>query len=1156
MGETIRLMTFESDKQNIYEVSNQILIDRDITVMTAPSWHKNRKKALIKIAQNSYVNKIFRFITGSAKRFSNKIPRLKLVSVSFMDSSVVDFHQHNGILEIEDCFFGNVQESVVTGQFSKLTQASIRIDKTVFENCGSILNVLDIALRPHFNTSLDFTVIITDSIVRSTPGYFHHTAGLLINIANEIKRFNLTVVRTQFLYLTQALLVHTHQVSNVEFRVSNSVFRNNFFIRSSNLESVVSFTDCIYCTVFCGAAIKYKGKGLLNITDSQFVNNTSNKGGAVCLDGPNGFFNNVTFNNNKAIEYGGAMFIYLATARITSSQFMLNSASWKVKTTGKNKKDRSTGIGGALYCNGDVTITKSQFVHNCASIFGGSILHNGERLKLISNMFVGPRIYEDTSLHGSILYTKAQCSLIDNNFYSVSANSQGSVIFHSSDNIELIIKPKFTLTCNRGERLIRSFNHQPGKTEFSLLMFICKPCSDGQYSLEQEMIFLNNSQMESDVLLTCKKCPQGGVCENGIKSVPNFWGWKTLDGKSIKFLPCPSSTYCCSPGSCIGYDSCDLNRVGRLCGKCREGYGESVLSSVCVPNESCNGNILWPFVVITGCCYVVLLLYFKDIFSYIKLLVLKPFLFIQKLQTITETTDLDELDNFYVDLGNTETNPDGLIIRHDMLPNFIIENDESSMMRPDEDLDDNSVNFDEDIGIINDEFYSDSITERLLSSNYNTNTISPTRERTTSTVTTATNAVKITPTFEHSKQKKIKWYSHLFGIFKIIVFFYQMQLLSKVPSVLESSYEFQGPRFLKEFVTGIFNLKLTGSYFSFHLCMIKDLEPIFKRFLKIFFVLSLFVILALFYLSSKLILKVKTIFSIARHDREHNEQKHRLPLSIRVKCCLVQIFLLGFSTITTASFELLHCVTINGVNYSYINATAECNRGWYTCAKVLTAVWTLPFVFALFFANQLLREEKIHLNEFLFMLVFPPSFLYYTARNKYRENRKILYTQDELQARDHVLQVLEMPFKKKKKSIKSIWYWETMLIARRLILISVFVFFEEPISRLYVMFLPLTLFLVDHLRVQPYNHRLLNWMETGSLLGLVFLISINLFWAYNYETNVPANDQLDLISHIFLYVETFILLLPLFTLIVVIVVAASGTILKKVRRKRKVSKGL
>jgi len=125
-----------------------------------------------------------------------------------------------------------------------------------------------------------------------------------------------------------------------------------------------------------GGAI-YNKAGLLNVTNSSFVNNRSNLGfgGAIYnqyLDDDGIIYEailNVTdtsFTGNQA-EYGGAIFSNAPTDTITNSNFNNNS---------------STQEGGAIYNIYSLTLTNSNFTNNSAGTKGGAIYIYGGNLNI------------------------------------------------------------------------------------------------------------------------------------------------------------------------------------------------------------------------------------------------------------------------------------------------------------------------------------------------------------------------------------------------------------------------------------------------------------------------------------------------------------------------------------------------------------------------------------------------------------------------------------------------------------------------------------------------------------------------------------------------------------------------------------------------------
>ncbi|KAL9973718.1 hypothetical protein ACROYT_G020206 [Oculina patagonica] len=123
------------------------------------------------------------------------------------------------------------------------------------------------------------------------------------------------------------------------------------------------------------------------------------------------------------------------------------------------------------------------------------------------------------------------------------------------------------------------------------LKYSCQFCSPGFYSIQKGVsrgLTVNNT-------VECLQCPFGASCiDKNIAAKPNFWGYPTSDDPpSLKFMSCPEH-YCEEPTSeTQGYNSCQGNRTGTLCGKCSQGYSETLFSAECRKNEECNNYWFW-----------------------------------------------------------------------------------------------------------------------------------------------------------------------------------------------------------------------------------------------------------------------------------------------------------------------------------------------------------------------------------------------------------------------------------------------------------------------------------------------------------------------------------------------------------------------------------
>ena len=174
----------------------------------------------------------------------------------------------------------------------------------------------------------------------------------------------------------------------------------------------------------------------------------------------------------------------------------------------------------------------------------------------------------------------------------------------------------------------------------------CESCPRGLYSSYRGSAHINGVYATySDDLLTlntviarissvkksiyCTACPPGATCNYKIVSRGNFYGFMNKNGK-YEFITCPKN-YCCSQegSKCNSYDTCNVNRNGRLCGSCTEGNYISYFSNECVETSKCTAFtrlIFWIFYFGSAVFFTLTLCFTEDLLNALKVI----FLFIKK----------------------------------------------------------------------------------------------------------------------------------------------------------------------------------------------------------------------------------------------------------------------------------------------------------------------------------------------------------------------------------------------------------------------------------------------------------------------------------------------------------------------------------------------
>ena len=76
--------------------------------------------------------------------------------------------------------------------------------------------------------------------------------------------------------------------------------------------------------------------------------------------------------------------------------------------------------------------------------------------------------------------------------------------------------------------------------------------------------------------------------------------------------------------------------------------------------------------------------------------------------------------------------------------------------------------------------------------------------------------------------------------------------------------------------------------------------------------------------------------------------------------------------------------------------------------------------------------------------------------------------------------------------------WEGVYVFQKLILVCAAILIIHRLGKLITLLVLLLVFLVIHIRVQPYQERMVNVAEGYSLLSLILVVVVNLYWATSY----------------------------------------------------------
>ena len=244
---------------------------------------------------------------------------------------------------------------------------------------------------------------------------------------------------------------------------------------------------------------------------------------------------------------------------------------------------------------------------------------------------------------------------------------------------------------------------------------------------------------------------------------------------------------------------------------------------------------------------------------------------------------------------------------------------------------------------------------------------------------------------------------------------------------------------------------------------------------------------------------------------------------------ILELLLLGYANITKASLKLLTCVTVGSESVLFLQGNTVCWQWWQVFLGIAFAFFMFPFTAVLYWGSKKYYERKLSPKEILLALVLPVPYI---VRRTYRfiktqswNQSETTETEEEREECSRFTDVLYGPFRSPTDDIKGTLYWESVLVGRRLILLSIHALVVDPLLRMFLLTLTCVAVLYHHVLVFPFKERKANHSEAISLLVLVVISNINLCKAVLRSAGVtPIGPNL---THIKILEWTEVVLLAL-----------------------------
>ena len=372
--------------------------------------------------------------------------------------------------------------------------------------------------------------------------------------------------------------------------------------------------------------------------------------------------------------------------------------------------------------------------------------------------------------------------------------------------------------------------------------------------------------------------------------------------------------------------------------------------------------------------------------------------------------------------------------------------------------------------------------------------------------------------------------------FLIILFYYfQDAQLLHIHTVFALA-EGHNKSMIKTILSGLFKFRLELFQFVDKVCFLSHIQPHMKLLIQVImvpYVLFQFGIVYFFYQCNQKV-KRKSVQSPSLTGKQEAPSKW----ASRLATGFVLSLLFTYQKLATTCFNLLNCVPVADDMVLYIEGTITCYEIWQYAVMAYVGACIVPFCLTLLLGPGLLKDGLISLPQFFCACICPAPFLIYWVfiRLKLkgqRPNTDSLHLSTEGQA---VISILQGPFKETESELFGPTCGQGVLIGRRLILVILYTFVNDPLIRMLCMMLVCFIVLLHHVHVLPFKDTKGNFAGSTSAAALLVMGVINLVRAGFEAAEYTPQGPNEILMYVFEEVEDVLMLwFPLGVMIIVFV---------------------
>ena len=269
--------------------------------------------------------------------------------------------------------------------------------------------------------------------------------------------------------------------------------------------------------------------------------------------------------------------------------------------------------------------------------------------------------------------------------------------------------------------------------------------------------------------------------------------------------------------------------------------------------------------------------------------------------------------------------------------------------------------------------------------------------------------------------------------------------------------------------------------------------------------------------------------------------------SLRLYLAVVlETLLLGYKTLADTSLTLMHCVPVELEWRLFIDGNIQCWQWWQYLQIVFILAFVIPLVLVLFWGSLMLSKDKVSAKEFLTSCAFPLPLLFiwlFRCCKRKGYTSQYEYLPGNSRDTDDIKRVLYNPFRSASDGDHGTLYWESVLVGRRFLLLTISTFITDPLTRFVCLGIACVLILAHHLLMRPFRDRKANICESLSLVSLTAICTFNLAKVTIIAQGLEPAGPKQILFHALKWIEVALLgFLPAMAFILVVLVALSQVV--------------